>query len=511
MEFRSYGKTEDASTQTGDVFFTGIDAFSDARALQPGMVQESKNLRIKQGRFVTRPSTRSLIANYTSGSSILTGGVFRKYGTIFAVTTDSIDLYSASSTVPVSYPFPAGTTLSAADQPFAIQAYNKVIIFRKTGRPLEFDGSAVSLKSTVDPGAGGEYGPDSPFGLWIASRLVVRDGANKDAIMVSRTNFPDDFLRTEGEFVMGAGSGDEVRGIMSFMENQMLVFMRHSIHIINTIHSPINSTVAEITRQHGCLGPRCIAQSGASTYFFSDHGSFALTPQTDPGKGLSVAITKAVGASLPMSRGIQSTMDRVNMDDDVVGQYRLAIHDNKLFALVCLDGAVVPNAVLCFDLLLNAWISVDEYQFSINDIFYGLDPTTKKKTLYAITDGSIYALSGTDGIDHANDGSTTPIATSLTTRSYTFGPALISRFNRASADITGDDATIGIEASLENPDVVFDVRPVAALVDERHARFRIRKRGQACSLKFAGTGKVSVRGVSIEGVPEKIRRTADAS
>ena len=512
MRFRSYGQTEDAANLSGDPTFGGMDSFTDSRVLRPGFVKEAQNLRVEQGRFVTRPALRPLVSGPIANDALagLVGGA--GIATTF-FTPDKLISYTGIIGSPFDYPL--GTTLSAADRPYAIQAYNRMICFRKTGRPIEWDGSgAPSLKPSQpdNPGSGVEACPDSPFGLWIANRLVVRDGAQKDAVIVSDDNQSNDFHRESSEFIMGAGSGDEVRALLPFMENQVIVFMRHSVHLISTIHSPTNSTVTEITRQHGCLGPRCVAQSGPNSYFLSDAGLYALTPQSDPSKGLSVAITKTVGETIPMSRAIKPLFARINMDDTVVDQYKLVVHDNKLHCLVALDGATAPRHVLIFDLILNAWVSLDSYGFDINDIFSGIDPGTNLSTLFITSGVNLYKLTGTDGIDQLVDGTNQPVNCELTTRSYTFGPSLISRFNRAAAEIEGETGTtLTISATMENPDLDFNVRPLGSLADERQARFRIRRRGQACSLKFSTAGQFKLRAITVEGVPDKVRRTADVN
>ena len=99
--------------------------------------------------------------------------------------------------------------------------------------------------------------------------------------------------------------------------------------MINNIATTSAANTYEITRQHGCVARKSIAQSGPQTFFLSDNGVIVLSPGTDPAKGLGVAISKVSGETIPMSRQIQDQFGTVNFEhaDKSCG----IVYDNKYF------------------------------------------------------------------------------------------------------------------------------------------------------------------------------------
>ena len=215
--------------------------------------------------------------------------------------------------------YPPGVTLAEDDEPFAFQVFGKAMIFRKQGRPLEFDGDFNSPtfveKTTSDSDT--EDGlipcPDSPFGLYFRNRLAVLNKADSPTTVIfSDLLDSDTFSRTTGEFFLNKGTSDETRALAPYLEDQVIVFNRRSIHLINGI-ATLDSSTYEVTRQYGMAGNRAWAQSGPYTYFVSNEGDIQiLTPQQNPAKGLGIAISKVASESIPLSRPNRSTMEQVS-------------------------------------------------------------------------------------------------------------------------------------------------------------------------------------------------------
>ena len=167
----------------------------------------------------------------------------------------------------------------------------------------------------------------------------------------------DNYYAADSQFRINKGSADKLVGFFPYQEDQLIVFMRNSIHMINNIATTSAANTYEITRQHGCVARKSIAQSGPQTFFLSDNGVIVLSPGTDPAKGLGVAISKISGETIPMTRPIQDQFDEVNFAaaDKSCG----IVYDNAYYLAVPTGSSTVANKIFVFNLLTSTWTSVD--------------------------------------------------------------------------------------------------------------------------------------------------------
>jgi hypothetical protein len=241
----------------------------------------------------------------------------------------------------------------------------------KVKPPLIWDGLssiyAAPQTSIIDNGQGGTSlangsVPPSDFGFYFQNRLVCK--VAYDRLVVSDI-FSDLFDFQINNFKINQGGNDAIVGVLPWIENQFLVFMKRSIwiaYVETTAYggtgdtSPgANSSVTVVTTQVGCLSRRSIVAAGQFVFFLSGKGVHVLTPQLD---------LKLLGNTMPLSEPIDDFFDNVNFASasNSVASY----YDNRFFiALPTKDstGNYVsrPNAILIYNTLNQNWESVDTY------------------------------------------------------------------------------------------------------------------------------------------------------
>ena len=324
----------------------------------------------------------------------------------------------------------------------------------------------------------------------------------------------NNFTTADSQFRINKGSADFLVGFIPYQEDQLIVFFRNSLHLINNIATTSAANVYEITRQHGCVARKSIAQSGPQTYFLSDNGVVVLSPGVDPAKGLGVAISKVQGETIPLTRPIQDQFADVNYAaaDKACG----VVFDNKYFLACPTLSSTVPNKIFVFDLLTSQWTSVDDYPamsgslaFHVDDwvvCSHGSNPTRRR--LFACNDTGWYLCfeNSTDDsnrkIGSNSESDTTAIAAKLKTRDYLFGEQGIKSFKRGQlgASFVSSDA-FTIKLNTTDPDSTTTVLSyTGGSTEEALLRFSgARQRGYSGSVELDVTvGRPSFRHVQLE-------------
>ena len=326
----------------------------------------------------------------------------------------------------------------------------------------------------------------------------------------------DNYYAADSQFRINKGSADKLVGFFPYQEDQLIVFMRNSIHMINNIATTSAANTYEITRQHGCVARKSIAQSGPQTFFLSDNGVIVLSPGTDPAKGLGVAISKVSGETIPMTRPIQDQFDEVNFAaaDSACG----VVYDNKYYLAVPTGSSTVPNKIFIFNLLTSTWTSVDSYPamsgslaFHVDDwviCSHGSAPTRRR--LFACNDTGFYLMEENSiddsgrKIGSTSESGTTAIAGKLVSRSFTFGDVGVKSWRRGqvAAKTVNNDA-FNIKVNTLDPDASNTVLSHTADGTEE-ALFRFgtgRTRGYGANIEINVTaGRPSFRHLSLEAI-----------
>ena len=525
------GPLDDPILVDGDRGFRGIDSYLENTSLQGGFVETSENMRLTGDLAETRKGIDFLAGNltltYDTDERVFCSTLFSDpaSGTEFVVvaTKTKAIIWNDANNSGIAIDYPVGEVVADADGASFVQSLEKLILFRgKDKTPLEWDGDFASptdfvVKANASPGGGNIQCPNTDFGLFFRNRLIVPQPTDSNyTVLMSNLLNTDVYTTADAQFRINKGSADKLVGFFPYQEDQLIVFMRNSIHMINNIATVSAANTYEITRQHGCVARKSIAQSGPQTFFLSDNGVIVLSPGTDPAKGLGVAISKVSGETIPMTRPIQDQFDEVNFAhaDKSCG----VVHDNKYYLAVPTGSSTVPNAIFIFDLLTSTWISVDSYPamsgslaFHVDDwviCSHGSNPTRRR--LFACNDTGFYLMeeNQTDDsgrkIGSTSESGTTAIAGKLKTRSFTFDSVDVKRWRRGQVGVnTVASDAFTVKVNTIDPDTSSTVLThTASGTEEALLRFGTgRVRGYGASVEIDVTaGRPSFRHISLEAI-----------
>jgi hypothetical protein len=447
-------------------------------------------------------------------------------------TKDKVILYNDAnaSGLYVDYDTSAGAEVVAtADGASFVQNFERLILFRgKNKRPLEWDGSLTDTDGndtldskfapkTASASGGGIACPNTDYGISFRNRLIIPQPTDSNyTVLMSDLLDSNNFTAADSQFRINKGSADFLVGYIPYQEDQLICFFRNSIHLINNVATTSAAGVYEITRQHGCVARKSIAQSGPQTFFLSDSGVIVLSPGTDPAKGLGVAISKVQGETVPMTAPIQDQFSEVNYAaaDKACG----VVFDNKYFLACPTLSSAVANKIFVFDLLTSQWTSVDSYPamsgslaFHVDDwvvCSHGSNPTRRR--LFACNDTGWYLMNEnlTDDsnrkIGSTAESDVTAIAAKLKTRDYLFGEQGIKSFKRGQLGVSfvASDA-FTIKLNTTDPDTSDTVLSyTGGSTEEALLRFSgARKRGYSANIELDVTaGRPKFRHVQLEAV-----------
>ena len=531
--YKPMGRMDDPIQTEGDRGFRGIDSYLEPTTLEGGLVEASQNMRLDGDIASVRKGIEfkagAVTLTYSAGTEeVFATTLFSDPATgneyIACATKDKVILWNDSNNTGINVDYTGAEVVAAADGASFCQSLQKLILFRgKNKDPLEWDGdltdtntdgtvdSTFDLKNNASPTAGRVECPRTDFGVFFANRLIVPQPSDSAyTIIMSDLLDTDNFYAAESQFRINRGTADFLVGFTPYLENQLLVFFRNSIHLINNVAITSAAGVFEITRQRGCVARKSVAASGPQIYFLSDDGVFTLQQGLDPAKGLGVAISKVSGEAVPLSRPIQDQFKEVNYAaaDKACG----IVFDNKYF-LACPTGSSTDNnKVFVYDILNTAWTSVDSFPagFVIDDfvtVLHGSNP--KKRRLFAVNDKGWHLVdeAATDVTGTIGSASTTSTAISakLKTRSFTLGNIDVKSWKRGQLGCNvnnGDQFTIKVNTIDPDRSNTVHTENYSGSAEEKLIRFGSgRARGYAASVEVDVTaGRPSFRHVSLEAI-----------
>ena len=529
--YEEYGPLDTPAITEGDVGFIGMNSYLEPTSLQPGMVADSQNMVLEGDTATVRKGIDFLAGavtlTYSAGSEqVFATTLFSDPATgeefLAAATKDKVILYNDDNASGINIEYPVGEVVATADNASFVQNFEKLILFRgENKRPLEWDGDHSSptdfVVKTASASGSGIACPNTDYGISFRNRLIIPQPTDSNyTVLMSDLLDSNNFTAADSQFRINKGSADFLVGYIPYQEDQLIVFFRNSIHLINNVATTSAANVYEITRQHGCVARKSIAQSGPQTFFLSDSGVIVLSPGTDPAKGLGVAISKVQGETVPMTAPIQDQFSEVNYAaaDKACG----VVFDNKYFLACPTLSSAVANKIFVFDLLTSQWTSVDSYPamsgslaFHVDDCVvcsHGSNPTRRR--LFACNDTGWYLMNenSTDDSDRkigsTSPTTTTAIAAKLKTRDYLFGEQGIKSFKRGQLGVSfvaSDEFTIKLNTT--DPDASDTVLSyTGGSTEEALLRFSgARKRGYSANIELDVTaGRPKFRHVQLEAV-----------
>ncbi len=531
--YEPLGRMDDPIASEGDRGFKGIDSYLEPTTLQGGFVETSENMRldgdIAEVRKGIEFKSGAVTLTYSAGTEeVFCSAVFSDPATgneyIAAATKDKVILWNDSNNTGLYVEYTGSEVVAAADGASFCQSLEKLILFRGTGKdPLEWDGvftdtngdgtvdSTFDLKNNASPSAGTVECPRTTFGLFFANRLIVPQPSDSAyTVIMSELLDTDEFRASTSQFRINRGTADRLIGFTPYLENQLLVFFRNSIHLINNVAVTSAAAVFEITRQRGCVARKSIAASGPQIYFLSDDGVFTLQQGLDPAKGLGVAISKVSGEAIPLSRPIQDQFKDVNFAaaEKACG----IVFDNKYFLAVATGSATDNTKIFVYDILNTAWTSIDSFPsgFVIDDfvtVLHGSNPT--KRRLFAVNDKGWHLVdeAATDITGTIGNASTTStaITAKLKTRSFTLGNMEVKSWKRGQLGCevnNGDAFTVKVNTTDPDRTTTVHTESYSGSQEEKLIRFGSgRSRGYAANVEIDVTGgRPKFRHVSLDAI-----------
>jgi hypothetical protein len=430
------------------------------------------------GSFVGTPAF-TLVANgaftqpvvYTAaGNTACTQGV---------VTVTDTHALSVGDTVQI---FDKGSSPLTNGDRYQVATISTTVSFTFFANVDDFTATAVVLGSRQSVGLGFTHMPCPPWAIYHQRRLwmpfqyissgtsgspTITDRNIRDEIIASDILDADTYDQIENQFRIASGGADYVVALQPFAEDNLLVLMRNSIHLITGISGDLEDTVVkEITREVGCIARKSVVQVGNQVFFLSDNGVYSV----DFGDLYNLR-----GSSLPISEAIDPLIQRINPDyaENSVATY----NDNRYYISIPLDASTTNNAILVFNFLNQGWESldtIDQDGWNINNIIRAGSGGPNK--LYAINSfGGIHILNErVDDVDNIvlTPGGTTAsyyIESELTTRQYTQGVMDRKRFNSyelqaESSTTNASDANLTLET--ENPDSIKILDSISTVIGE---------------------------------------------
>jgi hypothetical protein len=509
--------------KVGDALIRGIMSREDSALLPSGFVADAQNVRMDDGTAITRNGyVQKVSLGATTYSANFFGGIGSdRTNKVALFEVENMRLWDGVSTSSVRFDrnlilkenldgiltedgnllvqevaevFTSLGTFSNSNE--GIQFANKEIVFKGLGEILP-----VSLSPSLylggpaqawdgDPGYGFEVDPGIPetdYGIVVGDRMAVQ--SDKDQIAFSDLANPSNF-DVLNKFTFGKGDGDDVVGMAPVPENAAIVFKRRSTWAISDLELLPNAAITQVSANIGCVSRHTIQNVGSAIFFLSDKGVYAFDVGVDASNTRGV-LTQFDLRSEPLSKPINNQILAEDMEEAQTSA-RSVYFDNRYY-LAFKNGT--GTRIYIFNSEIEAWESRDEYNFLIQDFVRRSDGT--KERLYAATnDGKLILLEdgSLDGVEK--------VAWTLDTRHYGGDNLDVESFRRGSFAGETLESSVSLTVSLyaRDPDSTSSFTPsIPSTADENFlTRFSLRKRGQSLQYRFAGTGRMKLRGMRAE-------------
>jgi hypothetical protein len=481
-----------------------------------GMVTESTRATAITNSSISNLATGTITVTTTGNHGYSTGDeVTMRFITHTVLNQSYIVTVTGSTTFTFSWTNTSGST-------FHSNTASADGVCVRCKPPLVWDGASASLTiASQAVTTGGSAGiPCADFAFYFQNRIICN---NSSTTMAVGDILSEVFDLTVNNFTINLGGNDSIVGVLPWIENQFLVFMKKSIlmafvepsgYVVGD--SPgVNSSITVVSTEVGALSRKSIISAGQFVLFLSGKGVHLLTPQLD---------LKVIGNTLPLSEPIADFFETVNFA--YISGATSCYYNNRFYIALPTGESTRNNSVLVYNTLNSAWESVDTYPTGlyIDDIFVAA--YNNQRRLYILTrfagsgqyggiflaeereDGDMYTgATGTPllpftlpAILSTSAPQVTPIAASVTTREYTIGSAAEKRFSSAELQFNNSEGdVVGITAYGIDPDSEEEVLSYTFESDEDSTlRPRLGIRGAAIQTKVSFTiGRPALKGVAV--------------
>jgi len=532
--YRQIFSLDDPIQEDGDNGFIGFNSRENSETLPPGVLSAAGNMRFdrkvaqvrkgldKQTNAIDFGTDRPpLKLSFTLDSNAILGGtggirssnlVMDSTGNeyIALILGDKLSLFQDGASSLINIAYPSGTTIDVNARPRLVQCLNRLFLFRGQSNPVlvKSDVGGLDFRETLRLSfrLSAQLSGDADFiqnnnvpagdmAIAFRNRLVVV----KDDYTLAFSDLLDPLtFDAANEFTFNKGDQDPIVSIAPFSENQIIVFKRHSIHLITNVDvvdssGVMQSSVYEITRQHGLIARDSVAQIGDQVFYLSDNGVHSLTTGINANASTSTPVALLKVRNEPLSATIDPDIQNINFtaaQDNAHGVY----HNNRYYLAVPTGTNTQNDSLYIYNTLNAAWESIDT--FPSNTYLDRLIVMRKNGVgrLYATSqDGEVWLTEEKDfdEVGSVGNETQTPIAGTITTRRYTLQNIDIKRwhYGMLNWESTTSSDTVKVTVNTQNPDSTEDILTTSKSTGDFTNRFSLgRKRGYGLELKLTTSG-----------------------
>lgn len=322
-----------------------------------------------------------------------------------------------------------------------------------------------------------------------------------DEVIVSDTLDTDTYDNINARYRFNAGGADHVIFAYPWVKEQVLIFMRHSVHIIKGISVPLTSIKDHITLEVGCSDRGSVAGSGPIVIFRQENNLY----QIKAGRELELQWLKA-----PISYpDIEDIMENVT---EVSSHFSWAVYfNNRYWIALPFDGEPRNTKILVYHVVREQWESVDTVPTGFNpDFMHVARYGNKDKRIGSTFEGALYVfdeLTDEEADDEIGPLTTTPIPTAIIpgavdTRLYTGSIQEIKRWATAQCSMfLTDQQSVTVTPIMEDPDITGETKTfTGTTTKDPLKRQRIGRQGRGLQLQWRTFGgRPELRNTLVEG------------
>lgn len=324
-----------------------------------------------------------------------------------------------------------------------------------------------------------------------------------DELIISDILDTDTYDNINARFRINAGGSDNLIFAYPWLDDQVLIFMRYSVHLIAGITDISNAVVKEITREVGCSSRGSVAGGGPFVIFRQDNNLFLI----QAGEELKLQ-WKTTPISHPDIEDIMGRVTAISSNESWATYF-----DNRYWIALPIDGNSRNTRVLAYNLPRQQWESFDTLPDTFNpDFMHKARFGNKQARVGSTYEGALYVfdvLNGEEDGDEIGPIAALPDITpqifipgAVDTRKYAGGLREIKRWIYAQLSMTLTTLqTITATPSLEDPDLLGEtISRTGTLTKDPLVRFRIGRRGRALQIQWRTSGgRPQLRNTLVEG------------
>jgi len=459
----------------GDATFVGMDQkTNDPAAMQPGYCRLLQNARINNGSLVTRNGMFPPVSfNNVSYGTIYGAGIFSDPNSLeylLLVVSNGVWALRVGCD-PTFIGFGSGIpNVSAACQ--CIQAFGNVILFLgSTINPLYWTGNFSGTFDALPlPSIDENQIPPSNTATYAYSRLWIPWG--KSNLAASNIGIFYQYDPNFGALNIDDGRDDNLVTTVPWLDQSLVCFKTQSVYALQNVAGDLGtptppSTTVDLTglpnlqpliQGIGLVGKRAWCYVGTDIWFMSQQGVYSIQQKVQASPQIS---------SIPISDQIKNTINQINWDN--ASGIVAALRKERVYFAVPLGNSTRNNILIVFNLVNNAWESIDTF-----DATQGFCPDELYTTDY-IGDRRLFAIDYVLGIvllleEGQTDIYYTSAAASpsgvnerqiqfqFVSRGYT-GPGDRNNFKRLSANIATFNPDFTITATTDSEALAVTVFP----------------------------------------------------